>query len=562
MNNVELVRICTDLAGSWKERNKEFKAMYKLLTLDDSLVKKEGMEFMVSNEPATFFNMALHVLTPNPMNHKVVTYGMTEEEVASTSQLEVLLTKGWRYIERERRQCGKESWYREVMMYLALYGWYSVFRMATDDGFVADVFDPATVYPEFSDYKLNRVCRVIPISKDVALKMAQEHGWALTDNDLPRLSSNINLYDYWEYVGGRPTNTIGIGDKIVKPSTPITWDDFIPVEVGTVNGLKVSLEISSGKENQKNMGRGILATNKDLYHKYNKQLSFRQQMMRDTAQAKYWQKLRGKDKILTPEKMKQYGSIFTMSDGEEIGLLQSNVLPPEMTSAIYSTEAALQRGSFPWALFGHSVGDMSSFTMSQVATAAHQVLAPYYLGYKMLVSDIDNAWIRMMKEAKVKPYGMKIPTGIPEGVEIECDYKLFIPGDVGQRATTMRMVSPNTELSDVTAIDMFFPEIGDPVAEIAKVRAGKALNSELASTAELVAAFREHARALRVYKKTIQASIYEKMADSLEQKLLSSISGKGNTQPANNTNQTGERIGKPTTQNPKTAGMPSGEGAI
>ena len=547
----DITKQCESLKGDWSSRNKEFKDMYKLLTLDNSSIKREGMEYMISNEPATFFNMAIHILTPNPLTHRVLTYPLTPAQIVMTSEVEDIIKRGWLEVDKTRRQWGKESWFREVMTYLLLYGWYAVFVMADDNSLIADVWNPANTFPEFSDAGMSRVCRIVNMPKKAAQSLAISKQWSLSTQQVQSMGATVDLYDYWEMVNGKPTNSIVIDTILVKPPTPINWSTNIPVRVGTVNGLVDYGEITSASDSQKRMGRGILSTNKDLYTMYNKQLTFRQQMMRDTAQAKYWQKLRGKEKILTPEKMKQYGAIFTVNEGEEIGLLQSNILPAEMTSGIYATESALQRGAFPWTLYGNVSGAMSSFTMSQIAVAAQQVLAPYYEGYKNLVSDIDMDWLTIMMNSKVKPYSLSLPAGLPVDVSVECDYKLFIPGDINQRATTMRMVSPTTELSDMTALDMFFPEIGDPTKEVAKVRASKALNNPVAINIETISAYRDHADELKATGNKYASDLYLKAADTMEKEMMKQLQPSQNIQPNIPSNQnTGQVPGQPNAQQP------------
>lgn len=520
----DLITACTQHKSFWTPREQEFNEMYDLMLLTDKL-KSGQMETRISNDPITFFNMAMHILTPNPMLHKIPTFNLKKPEIATTSKVETFFQDTiWPGIDESYRNRGFESFFRALMSPMLVFGWYAVFRMADKDSLIAEVFNPAEVFPIYGVGGMVSVARITPISKEDASSLIEqniENGW-----NKVVITSDVTLYDFWRVTSeGIVENGVVLGSQLAKPMTPDEqWEGKIPINCGPVNGLPPFSKLRLD-EWKRICGRGIWATNKREYFDFNKELTFRQQLLRDTSQPKYWERVTGNKNILTPEKLSKYGSIFTLGSNEEIGILPMHPLPVEMSSSIFGSESRIQRGALPWMLYGNISEQLSSYTMSQVASAANQVLSPYHNAFNSIITDIDNHWLNKMRNHKSKPHGFQFPNDFPEGAKFNSSYKLFIPGDIVQRATTMRMMSPEAELSPESTIDMMFPEIGDPTVELAKLSKSKALNNPATQSIYVICAYRQEADDLEaMYPKDKNArsaaSLYRKFADMLEKQLL------------------------------------------
>ncbi|GAG62536.1 unnamed protein product, partial [marine sediment metagenome] len=113
-------------------------------------------------------------------------------------------------------------------------------------------------------------------------------------------------------------------------------------------------------------------------------------------------------------------------------------------------------------------------------------------------------------------YGLSIPTKLPSDFRISADYEIRIPGDLAQRATVARMLNPAFELSEEKIMGDLFPEIKNPIEELARVRANQARRHPIHAAITLIESFREEARLLREVKDVKGAELYEKAANLVE----------------------------------------------
>ena len=141
---------------------------------------------------------------------------------------------------------------------------------------------------------------------------------------------------------------------------------------------------------------------------------------------------------------------------------------------MFDYQNMLQRGMFPWVLYGNLQMQLTGVAMSQIASAALQVLTPYQLAIKGLLTDIDNFWMLSMKETGSRPAGFKMPKDLKEIPLFDVDFNIDIPGFLVQRATAARMLDPNFKLSTTTVMDMLFPEVKNPLLEQARVQKDEA----------------------------------------------------------------------------------------
>jgi hypothetical protein len=514
MNANELMSECRTLINYWNPRKAAFKEWHSLLILENNL-HQEGMESFISNEPRTFYNMSLRVLTPNPMIHKISTLGLEEKvDVAQASTLEAFIRQAWINIEHQYRRAGRQSWYHEFLGFLLEFGWYSVFVMATDTELIAEVWNPAEVYPNFSLDGLTSCAHVYPIAGDEANRLAKSKGWSLPQP----IRGNTVLYDYWVIGDGIVYNGIVLGGHLVKDLTPdLSFNGAIPILCSPVGGLPDRGAVTGSSDWKKTIGQGILAANKDLYDNYNRQQTFIQQLIRDTAQPKWYEKTRGRA-IISPDQQFVRGGIFRMTPEEDVGTIPVPPIPVEATATLMRTEAQLQKGQLHGALFGGG-GELPNYLIAQVAAQANQILAPYYEATKGITTDIDNMWLESIQKHKLHPYGFRPPEALPENLYMEADYKLYIPGDTIQRATTLKMLSPEAKLSTTTALDLFMPEVGNPVLEQAKANKDDALQHPIMKLIDLVAALEEQAGFLRKAGDKKGAERFEKAAKMIEKQL-------------------------------------------
>lgn len=526
----EIIARCDGLKQLWAGRNRSIGEWYGLLAMYDDLEQK-GMESVVANDPRTFYNTALHLLTPD-IPHRIPVQGLDMEAQAWTGTLERVIGSAWKGLDRQYRRRGRKSWMEYMVGLMLSTGWYSILNMAASDKLVAEVWNPVDVYPDWDGEGLFAVAHVFSISVSQAERLFAGRGWDVSKLRLKR--GDISIYDLWEMVGGEVVNVTVAGTDIVKPASVEPFTE-IPILVGPAGGLPDDGPIDSlrrvrtWQDWRANIGQSILATNASVYKGYNRLLTFMQQILRDTAQPKYWERSKGSTNILTTEDLEKRGPIFRLGEGDEIGTIQMPGIPVELTGLIASYEAMIQRGGLPHALSG-DVANVPIGLMSQVAAAAVQTLSLFQRASIGIISDIDNTWKDGILAGKYQAETLTIPSNLPlDTIVFDAQYSINIPGDLTQRATILRMISPNARIAASTGLDLFFPEIGDPYQELAQARTDDAQAHPVFSMLNLISALKAEANLLRSGGNEQDAALL----DSAQMVIRAQLEGMGQPQATN-----------------------------
>ncbi|KKK56431.1 hypothetical protein LCGC14_3064590, partial [marine sediment metagenome] len=344
-----------------------------------------------------------------------------------------------------RRSNPRQSLQRTSLGFMLATGWYASFSAVTDDGkrCYDEPWNPIEVYPDWDSQGLASVAHIFTISHPQAVRLFQQRRWNMP---IGLGGGDVTIHDLWDVTPEGIINVTVAGGHLVKPDTLEPFDE-IPVFTGPAGGLPDDGPITTKRRTthnqdwRANVGQSILATNQDMYKQQNRTMTFMQQILRDTAQPKYWEKSRGGN-ILTPEDLEARGAIFRLGEGDDVGTIQMPGIPVELTSLIGSYGQMIQRGAVPHALSGE-VQNIPLGLMSQVAAAAVQALSLYHTPLTGLLTDIDNTWLEGIIRGVYRGETLTIPQNIPEGsIRFDIQYPISIPGDLIQRATVTRMIAP------------------------------------------------------------------------------------------------------------------------
>lgn len=518
MNAQGIQTKCGQLYSVWNLRNYQFKEWYETITMVDKL-KETNMESFVSNEPRTFYSLALHLLAPEELTFRIPLDKIAPEDINEVNAVEEFLASTWKRLERRSRLRGRESFLRELVSFLLITGWYSVFSVATQDEIVAEVWNPADVYPEFYDDGLLKCAHIYALTADSANCKVSARDWKVRN----KFMSAVKLYDYWEVVDQRIYHGIALGNDLVVPWAEEPTLDKIPIYCSPVAGLpdRGSLMTTTTTDFyladwRKTMGQGIVAANTNIFHYINKMMTFMMQLLRDTAQPRWIEKGTGEAKV-KPEDIFKRGAVFHLGLNEDLAPLQSPAIPIELRAMLFDIAAMRQKGALPDALFGSIQQPISGYLMSQISGAASHVLRPYQQALKFMLSEMINDWLIDIRTYNLKPFGAKLPRR--ELPPMEVDLRLDIPGDIVQRATVARMLDPTFNLSTRTVTDMLFPEIANPLAEQARVRASRSLQHPVALAIDLINALETQAKLSEEAGDTRLAARYRNAASVVESQL-------------------------------------------
>jgi hypothetical protein len=370
------------------------------------------------------------------------------------------------------------------------------------------------VYPEWGDSGLVKCSHIYSISNIALRHKAALRGW--DTKQIMRVAGSSNLYDYFFMDGVDVVHTIFTPQGfLLEPEVDPNFTS-IPVFTSPVGGLPDDGAIKGGSVWRKTIGQSFLAANENVFKSYNKQWTFAQQLLRDTAQPRWFEQSRGGTPIMKKEDVFKRGAIFRGSPEDKLSVLPVPPMPVELRSDRLDMEAMLQRGGLPWALFGTIGQQMTAYVMAQVASSAEQIIGPFHKALIGLLSDIDNHWLDMMRRKGYQPYGFKLPK-LPDDLKMSADYEIEIPGSVIQKATVSRMLDPNFRLSTTTTMNMLWPEIKNPIQEQARARKDTAEQHPIAAAISLISFFKkEAARMEKAAPGSEDAELYRKAAAAVE----------------------------------------------
>ena len=501
----------------WNKRDAKMKDWYEQIKMVDTLAQRD-MESFVGNDPRASFNLISSILNRR-IPHRLPPGKLGVEEVRPAAELSEMFDIIWENIEGDYRQRGRYLM-KDIIDYLLATGWYSVFAAPTTDGsaFVAEAWNPITVYPKWSDI-LSECAHIFAPGAAAIQRMKTRNNWTLRSAP----GDNTIVYDYWWIEQSLANvivhNSIVVGSDQVKPDTVETRFKRIPIFVFPIGGLPDTGELAKGRRGEEwkqDIGQSFIATNENVYKTVNKWWTFMMQLLRDTAQARTYEKSTSAKQIVQPETWYRRGAHYKLGPQDEVGFIQPPAVPVELRSIQLDLEAMEQRGGPSWTMFGSVQQRMTAYAMSQVVATTNQIAKYYHRGIIDLVSDIDNFFYDLVKTFGYKPYGISLPSGLPANIQLTAEYELRIPGDLTQRATTARMLNPEFELSDERIMEELFPEIKNPTEELAKIRASKARKHPIYAAISLAEALKQEARLLRNIGDTGGAELFEKAAERME----------------------------------------------
>lgn len=515
MDAKEVMTRTTELKKFWGPRNNKLKEYYRTLEMVD-LLERSGMESFVGNDPRSSFNLVLHMLD-DEIPHRIPSDYITIENLDMASKIEKTYRYYWNQVYKSHRKKGRAGFKRDFIGLLLATGWYSLFSEISPDGTkcIVEVWNPADVYPNWED-GLVEVAHIFTVTQRQATALCERNGY----NVNLASKGNNEIRDYWCVdTTGNVYNAILINKKEAKGLEMMSQFDEIPIYVGVTGGLPDTGQLGDKADSWKQeIGQPMIATNANIYKAWNKWWTFSMQLLRDTAQPRWKEKSRSAKPILKESEMNKRGAIFRMTPDEDVSPLETNPIPVEIRSSQLDMEAMMQRGGPSWAAQGNMQGQITSYMMSQIISSTAQIAKPYHQAIVDALSDIDNQWYRMISKHGYKPYEMGLPK-IPAGIEISADYEIKIPGDLIQRATTAKMLDPNFKMSYRRTVEMLFPEVSNPILEMANVmaddaqrnpvNAALALITHLTKQAEMARKKRDAAGAQRIEAaiKAIEASM-------------------------------------------------------
>ena len=381
-----------NLETYWAERNRQMAEDRDILRLTRP-VAKTGQKNWVSNEPKVFYDTAISLISSYPARFRLpLTINFEADEKEKMNKSERFILGIFRSLDDRQMKMGRSHWLRE-MAYWVLSGWYSVFTIVRKNGkdveFLADTWDPMTVYPEWDSEGLSKLVRSFEVDKKTASTLAS--GWAAKglkfDYSHPD-TEKVKVINYWRRDAGRVSNSILLGGKTIKPLTVVPNLDGIPIQVGAIG-----VPERASDNWQSRYGESIIAANRDMYEYENLMIRLMAQIMTETAYPNIATTTQTGAPAVKAEDMKGHGDVIPLKHGEKIELLKHAATPEEANALLQWVGKQRAKGSLPDVVYGGISVELSGFAISQLMAAIKYKINPYLVTMQHVVGKIASEFL-------------------------------------------------------------------------------------------------------------------------------------------------------------------------
>jgi hypothetical protein len=461
------------LAQRWSKRNAAMRRQYSLLRLTNDL-QQPNMESVISSDPRTGYNFAMWLLTPKKYRFVSDKTGLSEDQKLDIGEVESFIDKEFSHLQRRTRLNMRGTFLKQLLASLLAGGWYSVIAFPTPEGWVWQVWNPATVYPLYDENgDLVELGRIYTITGAQANEKIRREGWIAPAQPFPATLRSVKVYVHWKWFEGRAWHGVSIGNHTVKPHIPTIWPR-IPIYTGPAGGLPDDGSLMGNDQWTAEVGQGMLAPVLEIQKNYDKVLTYLQQLLRDVSnpRTKFW----SHGTSIDPDEWYKRGAFFELAEGEDIESIASPPVPAELRAHLFDLRAQIQRSQFSDMSFGAVQGRVSAFLMSSVTATARQILAPYEETIKAVLGEIATNNIMYMRDLKLTLDGATFPS-MPDWVPFDFVFDILVPGDLMQRASAAKTLNPAFRIPSSSIMEFLFPEIQNPIDEFTLLNTEDTVNS-------------------------------------------------------------------------------------
>ncbi len=527
LNMQQLTTEIATVKSFWFQRNKKFKEWYDLLLMIDKLATK-NMESYVSNEPATFYQMAHYLLTKGELSHYIPVLAESVADLDTRAKVHRGCQYMWNQIDHKRRLGGNQPFIDELAFYLLVLGWYSVVYMFDKNtGLLStNLWNPADTYPRYSNGNLSLCVHSYSLTQTEAKDKADSNSWAYTPPTVSS-STNVVLDDVFMLMDNILYNIVLIDSKDVTG-----WQERPEMRllVAPVGGFpdKGSLTNTS-KDWRSFTGKGIFELNEGVASSFNKWKSIVAQILRDTAQPVI-QEFSATPQA-TVEQLRERGAFFHYSPNEKgLERVPPASIPIELQGNLIELRREMQKGSFNDAVFGMMEGQPGYALSLLASSSANQILYPYMDGKHFVISEGDSFWLSNLKTSK-RVFDVKgkliekiKPTDIPEEVNVIVESDVATPKDWLERGTIGGMV--REDLDKATLLSEIY-KMSDPQTIIRRKSLDRLLDHPTSQLIEMIAGYQVHADYLERRGDAKQAALFRRAAAALETQVGAPAPGQG-----------------------------------
>ncbi len=510
-----------DLERQWQRRNTQMLADRSRINLDQTPPKTGAIKWY-SNEAKVFYETATSLISAYPPRFRIpLTINYDEIEKEKISKAERFLLGIFRELDNRQMRRGMSYWLWE-MAYWTLSGWYSVFThiekgRGANVNFIADVWDPLTVYPKWDNEGLSTCVRTYSVDKPNLLVMLggfKQKGLDVIFQDMGE--DKPKVINYWRDDRGKVYNSILIGGQTIKPLILEKDFDRIPIFCGTVG---IPDRVSPGWETR--VGQNIIAANRDMYDYENMMVSVMAAIMASQAYPNIVRRTRS-GLPMGIDDLTGYGQVIDLKIEEQIELLKNATTPEEANILLNWVSNRRQKGSIPDVTYGQVPYELSGFAISQLMAAIKYKIAPYLNALQNVIGSVAREFLRQYRDGDfpdielmttkpgetsknlffVEKFTRK---DIPETLFVEVTVPITSAFDKTQQILFARQaMSPPQLLSRETIWDEVL-DVQDSQQEYARIIQDQVLELPIVKTIAMIEQLNDRIALLRAQGKNLEA---------------------------------------------------------
>lgn len=484
----------------WYPRNQRMQEWLNIEAMVDMNLSKD-VESYVTNEPQVMISLANHLLTGHPIRHRVITVRGSDSKKAG--ETERFLDSIWRGIDETFAMSGQGvSWNKALAYWINTTGWYALdARVESDENnspvFIADILNPMNVYPQYTGRGTQSVYHYYRTT--LADIREKAYLWGTSVSLDGEDWSTYDVIDCWwkPTANSHPHNTVVLvgssandRNQILKPETE-TALTYIPILISPVGGTPYRGAVwDSSNQNrvwQRDAGRSILESNRQTISQFNQWMSFLAEIAKQAAQTPIvLSGLQITQKDLKRGKREGSSIIQTKNDKARAVRLDPGRFPLEMQAVVNVLQGEMQRGGFPYVLYGGAAVDLSGFAINQLLSAATKIIGAQKEAFSKIVSQIDKIFLEEYRRYDYAPITISGKTTdrhpdwfmeefsadrIPAKLFVEADVKIDMPNDLLNRVSILRQaLGNNTPVLDVLTGLEDIMQMEDPYGIIERIK--------------------------------------------------------------------------------------------
>ena len=490
IDQTEVERRIKGLVSFWRERNGKFEVAYRLREMHDSN-KKQGELSIAMNDGRVFIDLAIHMLSHKPPVIRVPVLDQSDPEQQAAGGSEIFLHGAQRHIDAGRFAMGLDPWQRAMADFLCSTGWWSDMNMVlkNEDGtpdFIAEVLDPAQVYPEFGFNQLNQVAHVYPATlADIQAKAAlfNWEGDFSGDGSLGVEIKNL----YW-LEGGQVWNALIVEHtstgrrrrpeaKVLAIPPMVREDaDSIPIRTGPAGGWAVrSSRPGDRTKAQTRFGESILQSGAPLYDMKNVWATIALRKAQESVEPKTLLRSNNGRWTVGEDDLRS-GVAIPVARDQDIETRETPGLTSDVANVVMPMlDAGIQRSGANDLLLGNiNPNDLAGagFALSLVEPRVLSKILPYALTIEEIGSTRDTMFIERFRDGDFSPIALSSrndgergirriyykewkPTDLPASSLVNWEVQVSLPDQMQQKIAIVRQAIPEGDILDLdTSLEM------------------------------------------------------------------------------------------------------------